>query len=230
MREDQCNRVSCKIPERALYVNIPKVFEDYIDGQYRRPTGIVGRIIANRMARQHQPENAWTVSLLRIQPADHILEIGFGPGTTIQRLASLAPEGFVAGIDYSPTMVNLAYKRNIQAIKESRVDLRHGEAMKLPFANQSFDKAISIHTLYFWQEPLRALAEVQRVLKPGGMLALTILPGEKWPNGGNGTALCHVYSGNDVVNLLVDAGFSSAHIETGSVPEQFSEIAVIGVK
>jgi ubiquinone/menaquinone biosynthesis C-methylase UbiE len=211
-------------------MNIPKVLEDYIDGQYRRPTGIVGRIIVNRMARQHQPENAWAVSLLRVQPADHILEIGFGPGTTIQRLASLAPEGFVAGIDYSPTMVNLAYKRNIQAIKEGRVDLRQGEAMKLPFANQSFDKAISIHTLYFWQEPLSAIAEVQRVLKLEGILALTILPREKWPGGGIGTEKCVVYTGNDVIKLMLDAGFSNAHIEIGPVPEQFREITVIGVK
>lgn len=211
-------------------MNIPKVIEDYIDGQYRRPTGIVGRIIADRMARQHQQENTWTISLLHVQSTDHILEIGFGPGTTIQRLASLAPEGFVAGIDYSSTMVNLAYKRNIQAIKGGRVDLRQGEVAKLPFAYQSFDKAISIHTLYFWQEPLSALTEVQRVLKTGGLLALTILPKEKWPNGGNGTELCHVYTGNDVVNLLIDAGFSRAHIETGPVPEQFREISVIGVK
>lgn len=62
------------------------------------------------------------------------------------------------------------------------------------------------------------------------MLALTILPKEKWPGGGNGTELCHVYAGNDVVDLLLDAGFASARVETGRVPEQFKEIAVIGVK
>jgi len=53
---------------------------------------------------------------------------------------------------------------------------------------------------------------------------------EKWPGGGNGTELCHVYAGNDVVNLLLNAGFARARVETGPTPEQFREITVIGVK
>ena len=104
-------------------MNIIKAVEEHIDGHYRRPAGTVGRIIGDRMDRQHQPENAWAVTLLQVQPTDHILEIGFGPGTTIQRIVF-----------------------------------------------------------------------------------------------------------NDVVNLLLDAGFASARVETGPVPEQFKEIAVIGVK
>ncbi len=211
-------------------MHIAEVFEDYIGGQYRRPTGIVGRFIGDRMANQHQPENAWAVWLLRVLPTDHILEIGFGPGTTIQRLAALAPEAQIAGIDFSRTMVKVSRKRNARAIKAGRVTLCYGDAVKLPFADQSFDKALSIHTLYFWQEARLALTEIYRVLMPGGMLILTFLPKEKWPNGGNGTELCHVYSGNDVVNLLKDAGFASAQIKPGPVPEQFREISVIGIK
>jgi ubiquinone/menaquinone biosynthesis C-methylase UbiE len=211
-------------------MNIFKAVEEHIDGQYRHPAGLVGRIIGDRMAQQHQPENAWAVSLLQVQPTDHILEIGFGPGTTIQRLADLAPEGHIAGIDFSRTMVNVSRKRNAQAIKAGRVALAYGDAVNLPFADHSFDKILSIHTLYFWQEPRRALMEAHRVLKAGGILALTILPKEKWPGGGNGTELCHVYAGNDVVELLLNAGFSSARVETGPAPEQFREITVIGVK
>lgn len=211
-------------------MNITKMFGAYIDGQYRRPTGIVGRFIAGRMAQQHQPENAWTVSLLHVQPGDHILEIGFGPGATIQRLAALTPEGHVTGIDYSPTMVSLASRHNAQAIKAGQVKLCHGNVVNLPFANYTFDKVISIHTLYFWLEPLDALIEIQRVLKPGGMLALTILPREKWPGGGTGTEYCKVYSGDDVVKLLLDAGFTSAHVEPCPLPTQFRELAVIGIR
>ncbi len=211
-------------------MNITKMFEEYIDGQYRRPTGIVGRIVAGRMAQQHQPENAWTVSLLHVQPTDHILEIGFGPGTTIQRLAALTPEGHITGIDYSPTMVSLASRHNAQAIKAGRVKLCRGNVVNLPFANHSFDKVLSIHTLYFWQEPLNALMEIQRVFKPGGTLALTILPREKWPGGGTGTEYCIVYSGDDVVKLMLDAGFTSAHIEPCPLPTQFRELSVIGIK
>ena len=59
---------------------------------------------------------------------------------------------------------------------------------------------------------------------------MTFLPKEKWPGGENGTELCHVYSGTNVVNLLIDAGFAGVQIEIGPLPEQFREISVIGIK
>jgi ribosomal protein S18 acetylase RimI-like enzyme len=42
------------------------MWQKYIDGQYRKPSGIVGRWIGRKMARQHQPENLWTVNLLNV--------------------------------------------------------------------------------------------------------------------------------------------------------------------
>jgi len=48
------------------------------------------------MARQHRPENAWTVSLLDAQPADCILEVGFGPGIAIEMLALPLQNGEIA--------------------------------------------------------------------------------------------------------------------------------------
>lgn len=202
----------------------------YIGGQYRRPGGILGQIAGNRMAQQHAPENAWTVTLLNVQPIDHILEIGFGPGIAIQRAAVLTTRGYVAGIDFSRAMVRAASRRNAAALKTGRVNLRYGEAARLPFADNAFDKAFSIHSLYFWPDPLRALTEARRVLKAGGMLALTFLPREKWPGADDGGEYCKVYSGDDVIQLLLNAGFSSAHIEHGPVPAQFRELAVIGIK
>ena len=211
-------------------MSIKTRYETYIDGQFRRPTGIVGRIIGNRMAQQHEPENAWTVSLLSIQPTDHVLEIGFGPGTTIQRLASLASEGYVAGIDLAPAMIQLARKRNAASIQAGRVDLAYGDAAKLPYSENSFDKALSIHCLYFWTDPLQVLREIQCVLKPGGKLVVTLLPKEKWPGDGQGTPECRVYRGEDVAKLMLAAGFSDADMKPTPENALFRELAVIGVK
>ncbi|GAC1354377.1 MAG: class I SAM-dependent methyltransferase [Ktedonobacteraceae bacterium] len=206
-----------------------KYVDTFIDGQYRRPSGIVGRIIGNRMAQQHEPENNWTVSLLSIQLSDTILEIGFGSGTTIQRLATSAAEGHVAGVDFSRTMVRVAQKQNAKAIRAGRVELKYGDVINLPFDDSSFDKILSIHSLYFWPDPVKAFAEVIRVLKPGGMSVLTLLPKERWPGGGEGSTTCRVYSGEDVASMMTNAGFTSTRIEPGQ-PEYFREIAVIGVK
>ncbi len=211
-------------------MSIKERYETYIDGQFRRPTGVVGRIIGGRMAQQHEPENEWTVALLSVQPTDHILEIGFGPGTTIQRLATLASEGQVTGIDFSHTMVRVARKRNAAAIKAGCVNLTYGNAANLPYSENSFDKALSIHALYFWPDALQTLQEIQCVLKPGGMLVLTLLPREKWPGDGKGTPDCRVYSADDVEKLMLEAGFSSTSIEQTPQNALFRELAVIGVK
>ena len=200
-----------------------------IDKQYRRPTGIIGGIIGKRMARQHQQENIWTVSLLKAQPTDHILEVGFGPGIAIEHLAALTTQGYIVGIDFSHAMVRAARKRNLEAIKAGRVSLHYGDVINLPFGDNTFDKALGVHTLYFWSDPISALAEIKRVIKPGGVLALTILPKEQWPGSETGTGPCLVYTGNDVMKLMMDAGFTSTCVEMGPETKPFREISVIGM-
>ncbi len=211
-------------------MNVRKRLDSFIDRQYRRPTGIVGYLIGRRMAQQHRPENAWTVSLLAVQPADRVLEVGFGPGVAIELLATQASHGWIAGIDISSTMISVAQRRNFQGIKAGRVELRQGEVTTLPFADASFDKALSIHTLYFWSDPVKALSELQRVLKQQGVLALTFLPRDRWPEGETAATISGVYSGQEVVQLLQETGFTQAQIELGPEQKPFREIAVVARK
>ena len=209
------------------------MWQRYIDGQYRQPSGLVGRWIGGRMARQHRPENLWTVNLLDVQPADHILEIGFGPGIAIAAVTQRASNGLIAGIDFSPTMVATARQRNAAAIRAGRVDLRMGDAAYLPLSDNSFDKAYSIHSIYFWMKPLAALSEIYRVLKPGGRLILTVLPKEKWnpenPDAA-GTPECIPYTGSDLKKMLGSVGFSDITITADPRAEFPSNYSVIGCK
>ena len=57
-------------------------------------------------------------------PSDRVLEIGFGHGRTIERLAGVVTDGRVCGIDVSDEMLNLAVRRNRLAITEGRIELR----------------------------------------------------------------------------------------------------------
>jgi ubiquinone/menaquinone biosynthesis C-methylase UbiE len=210
------------------------LFGKYIDGQYRRPTGLMGRWIGGKMAQQHRPENRWTVALLDPQSADQILEIGFGPGIAIQALARRVPRGLVAGIDFSRTMVAVACRRNAAAVKAGRVRLRYATADHLPFAGNSLDKAFGIHTIYFWSQPQAVLRELHRVLKPGGKLVITVLPKEKWggddPDAVVGTPECRPYTGAEIARMMIDAGFATTRIVADTELQRPSNFSVIGMK
>jgi SAM-dependent methyltransferase len=210
-----------------------RMWQKYIDGQYRQPTGLIGRWIGDKMARQHQPENLWTVNLLDVQASEHVLEIGFGPGVSVAEVARRATDGLVAGVDFSRTMVGAARRRNAAGVRRGKVDLRYGSVAQIPFADNAFDKAFSIHSIYFWPNPLAALREIHRVLKPVGLLILTVLPKEKW-NPSNpdaaGTPECKPYSGDELKTLLDKAGFGSLKTEAESRPAVPSNYSVLGRK
>ena len=133
-------------------MNLHRFLDRYLSRQYRRPSGIVGRYIGGLMVKQHAPENLWTLQVLQAQPGDCILEIGFGGGYAIQQLAQRVTQGRLSGIDFSPAMVAAARRRNAAAVAAGRVDLRHGDAARLPFGEGEFDKAYSIHSVYFWPD------------------------------------------------------------------------------
>ena len=117
--------------------------------QQRCPTGVVGRLIGERMAWQHLPETRWTVSLLDITPTDRVLDIGCGAGRAIELVAARVPDGHVSGIDRSHAMVRAAARRNARVIRMGRAEVQRGNVADLPYADRHFDKVLSIHTLYF---------------------------------------------------------------------------------
>jgi ubiquinone/menaquinone biosynthesis C-methylase UbiE len=201
------------------------MLQQRIAQQYGRPTGLLGHYIGLKMVRDHRPENEWTVNLLQPQPADHILELGFGAGFAIGLLARVVTQGQVVGLERSPTMVRLATLRNWRAVWRGRVRLHQGDAANLPFADSSFDKVFTINSIYFWQRPAQALAEIWRVLRPGGRLALTLLPKERWPGGPDAiqnTDTFYAWTADELFALLAAAGFTSLSVAAGSLPSNFS--------
>ena len=197
--------------------------------QFRKPTGLVGRLVGNSMARGNEYEGEWTVSLLNIQADDHVLEIGFGPGVVIQRLSQKVISGLVAGIDLSQTMVQVARKRNAAAIQAGRVELKQGDVAALPFGNDSFNKTIAIHSIYFWPKPTEGLLELRRVLRPGGRVAITMVPKDKWERTPPADVFT-LYDAGGIKQLLSAAGFHDITVEASPQPEKFPGVCVLGVK
>ena len=150
--------------------------------------------------------------------------------SAIELAVAQATNVHVTGIDLSQTMVQAASRRNAQTIKSGRVELRLGDAMTLPFADEQFDKIMSIHTLYFWPDPLSTLAEIFRVLKPGGKLAITLSTGKEGSTEVTGLERYQEMLNADILPTMRRLGFVQAYLEQGPTARQFKFVAVVGVK
>jgi ubiquinone/menaquinone biosynthesis C-methylase UbiE len=116
--------------------------------------------------------NESAVTLLDLQPSDRVLEVGFGHGRTIERIATALGTGFIAGIDLSEEMARMAERRCRRLTRRGKVVLTVGGSDHLPFPDHHFDKVLSVHTIYFWADPEAHLREIRRVLTYGGRFVL----------------------------------------------------------
>jgi ubiquinone/menaquinone biosynthesis C-methylase UbiE len=144
----------------------------FIAEQARDAKGVLGRIIASLMAHETWTQNRRAIDALCVARRDHAIDIGCGPGRSLAALANLASHGRVVGVDPSALMAELAVKRNSALVRARRLEIVMASAASLPFADAAFDKVLCVHVLYFWADLDRAFAEIARVLKPGGKLAL----------------------------------------------------------
>jgi arsenite methyltransferase len=106
------------------------------------------------------------LNALQLQSGERILDIGTGPGFVAYEMAdAVGPTGAVRGVDLSEPMLTLARER---CADKPWVAFQAGEATELPLPDDSFDVAVSVQVYEYVAEVLRALAEMYRVLRPGG--------------------------------------------------------------
>lgn len=146
--------------------------DDTVLGNPRKPEGQAGAAMLSRMNESHGPVTDWALSFMDATGAARLLDIGCGGGATIGRLAKLAPEARVTGVDYSPVSVEESNAYNKDLIAEGRVEVIEASVEQLPFADDTFDRITTVESFYFWPDPEENLKEVRRVLKPGGRFFL----------------------------------------------------------
>jgi ubiquinone/menaquinone biosynthesis C-methylase UbiE len=168
---------------------------------------MAGWVMAHR--RSNQQRNRWAVSLLEVQPADRVLEIGFGPGLAIAELAGRATRGHVYGIDRSQVMVHQASRRNRAAIRAHRVELVHASVDQLPRFDEPLDVILAVNSVGFWADPAERLHDLRRLLRPGGRIALATQP--RCPGA---TRVTTARAARELQDLLIRADFAQARVET----------------
>jgi ubiquinone/menaquinone biosynthesis C-methylase UbiE len=188
-----------------------------LGSQLRRPSGLFGRVVGRGMALVNRPINYWTVDLMDVRPHHRVLEVGFGSGVALRRTAGIVTRGLAAGLDYSETMVRQARLRNADAVRAGRVALVRGDASSLPYRDELFDRVCAIQSIYFWPEPVSALAEMRRVLKADGLLAVAIMPKELLRRWDFTLEEYKLYTGEEVVAMAEEAGFVSVRLEVRRV-------------
>lgn len=186
----------------------PKMEAAAAQGGFACPRGFLGAAIGYLMAWTRGWRNTWVLSLLDAKPDDRVLEIGFGPGTEIGLVARLGKRGLVAGIDPSEVMLRQASRRNRAYIREGQVELRLASMSAIPYPDCSFDKAFGINCIQFSPDLLHDLAELRRVLKPGGLAVLAVQP--LWKGATDATA---VEIAGDLCQAMIGASFIECHID-----------------
>jgi len=140
--------------------------------QFRKPTGFMGKVAAFLMSIGNAPANRLAVAALSLGPADRVLELGFGHGRTLEAIARIAEDGFAAGVDPADTMVGQVARRNANAIRAGRMEVKLGTVSRIPYPDGHFDKVVTVNTIYFWPDHGNDAKEIRRVLKDGGLLVV----------------------------------------------------------
>jgi arsenite methyltransferase len=179
-------------------------------------------VIAPWLDRISREMNALALACLGMERGDWVLEVGFGGGGLLRSLL-LGTRGEVFGADLSDALIGRARERFARDVRRGRLHLLKASAESLPLPPETVTKAVSVNSLYFWPDPAAALAELARVTKPGGRLAIVFEPAaelRKWPGHRFGFRL---FEPAEVKALMQAAGFAriSERWGTGRKPARF---------
>jgi ubiquinone/menaquinone biosynthesis C-methylase UbiE len=101
---------------------------------------------------------------------ERILDVGCGNGSLTFTLPSKADVKEIVAIDYSPVFVEETARRN----SDPRISVRQADATALPFDDDAFDRSLALLVLHFVPDADRAIAEMRRVVRPGGIVAAAV--------------------------------------------------------
>jgi ubiquinone/menaquinone biosynthesis C-methylase UbiE len=179
------------------------------------------------MERGHRPVGEQAIQLMRVPADARVLDVGCGSGWATRLLAQSAVNGRVTGIDISDEMIRLARDSSRTL---PNVDFETASAEQLPFSDHEFTHAFSMESLYYYTNISKALGEIFRVLKAGGLFVAVVdlywenEPTHQWIDILNVSV--ELLSVEDYRSLFVDAGFVNVRdqrlFDPTPIPENYS--------
>lgn len=194
-----------------------------IYNQFAKPKGITGKFAGMFMERENRELNDWTLSFLDIGKEDRVLEVGFGSGAALKRIAALDPE-VLYGMDPSEPMVEMVLRKLNDQTYSNQVGIFHGEACQLLHFHKPLDKIYAVNNITFWEDPIEILRHLCTLLSEQGKIALTMVPHEEEATDDTTEVL-----GGQMQSLLVKAGFKHVRIHFKSEKPN-DAVCVTGMK
>ncbi|GAE88816.1 class I SAM-dependent methyltransferase [Acetivibrio straminisolvens] len=153
-------------------------FLEYIGSQFGNPRGFVGKCCCIIMNVINKAMYRRVVLMVNLTKESKVLDIGYGNGYLLELIYKrFQPHLF--GIDISEDMKLNAEKRNIQALKDGKLNLIVGDCCALPYDKDFFDVVSSINTIYFWKDTIGVLKKIHCCLKPDGTF-YNVVYTKKW--------------------------------------------------
>ncbi|MDR2967312.1 MAG: class I SAM-dependent methyltransferase [Methanobacteriaceae archaeon] len=183
----------------------------------RRPEGELGSQMIEIMNESHVKLSSWCINHLNINDNDITLDIGCGGGVNVKKFSEMTPNGKVYGLDYSKLCTEKSSQLNELAINNGKVEIIHASVSQLPFKDETFDIVTAFQSTYFWSNFNEDLKEVNRVLKPNGLIFICNGDIKKDQWGENAEKLVELldrkmYSKEEFNSSLSEVGFSNISI------------------
>lgn len=135
------------------------------------PEGEIGKEVAKMMNETNISMTKETIKALLLLDNETVLELGHGNAGHLSYLLDFAENINYTGLEISETMKTEAETINQKYLSQTKFQLYDGK--NIPFENESFDKIMTVNTIYFWENPVDFLNEIYRVLKEHGSFVLT---------------------------------------------------------
>jgi ubiquinone/menaquinone biosynthesis C-methylase UbiE len=118
----------------------------------------------------------WTLSRLNVQPYQHILEVGYGAGHTLEEVARTLKIGFLAGIDSRIPLYQQAYRRNKRFIRQQLLELHIGELYELSYPSHYFHSIYGSNVHFSWKDPQAEFIRLTGLLRSRGRMVMVFQP------------------------------------------------------
>lgn len=136
--------------------------------QCQKPRGWLGRLTLWNMNSRHSKVTDWGLGHVSVEKGYTLLDVGCGGGRTVSKLAAMAAQGKVYGVDFSEASVAASERLNAREIEAGRVEIQQASVSQLPFPDGMFDLVTAVETHFWWPDLPGDMREIFRVVKPGG--------------------------------------------------------------